>query len=272
MEKKRFLTITHKSVKKARHFFKSIISVTENVKYKYEKDIFFSIGENCLSDDILSRFSLKSFSSPYGSGRSNIEYILAFEKEGFADFINRDYMKYEYIGNKKVPRNKKYVATENKYNSTCINGFEFTHHDTIGDESIRKTIMRRCNRLMNITGKNITMLYHHRYCEQTDMELLIHHLQLLSEIYEARGNSVNVYLFYQVIASDENQRRVERLQNGNVYIYRFYTLKEWGGDDQDVFWARCDNDLLRVMIDDIIFRKTKNNRRTDRRFEELFGR
>jgi len=93
------------------------------------------------------------------------------------------------------------------------------------------------------------------------MELLIHHLQLLSEIYEARGNSVNVYLFYQVIASDENQRRVERLQNGNIYIYRFYTLEEWAGDNQDVFWARCDNDLLRVMIDDIIFRKTKNYRR-----------
>ncbi|MCQ2587766.1 MAG: papain-like cysteine peptidase [Treponema sp.] len=39
------------------------------------------MGENCLPDNILSRNDLKSFSSPFSYCRSNIEYILAFEKD-----------------------------------------------------------------------------------------------------------------------------------------------------------------------------------------------
>ena len=51
----------------------------------YESE-YISIGENCLADDILKRFNMKSFSSPYASSRSNIEYILAFENSEFFCF------------------------------------------------------------------------------------------------------------------------------------------------------------------------------------------
>ena len=64
------------------------------------KNVVFSIGENCLTDDLLSRNNLKSFSSPWSTGRSNIEYILAFEREQFLDLLNPKYLKYENDGEK----------------------------------------------------------------------------------------------------------------------------------------------------------------------------
>jgi hypothetical protein len=58
-------------------------------------------------------------------------------------------------------------------------------------------------------------------------------------------------MFSQVIVSKENQRKVEHTVNRGVNVYKFYTLNEWAGDNQDIFWARCDEDLLTKMIVDI---------------------
>ena len=214
--------------------------------------ICFSIGENCLTDHILNRNNLKSFSSPFASGRSNIEYILNFEKENYINFIDNNYLKYENaINGQKVVRNKKYVATENKYNDTCTQGFEFTHHDVIGDEEARQALERRYKRIISLSNKNILMVYHHRKCDQTDINLLIRHLTDLGQIYEARQNKVAIFAFYQIIVSDGAERKVEKYCVGNVHIYKFYTLNEWCGDNNDIFWAKCDDDLLKIMLDDI---------------------
>lgn len=221
----------------------------------------FSIGENCLTDDILDRNNLKSFSSPFASGRSNIEYLLNFEKENYAHFIDKNFLIYERLDNgKTVPRNKKYVSTQNKYNNSCTFGFEFTHHDVINNEETRQTFVRRCARISNLKNKNIVMLYHHRKCEQTDMGLLIRHLIDFSEIYESKRNKVDIFCFFQVIVSNKEERKVESYSIGNIHVYKFYTLNEWAGDDQDIFWARCDDDLLKTMIDNIKAKQRVNNK------------
>ena len=220
----------------------------------------FSIGENCLADNILDRNGLKSFSSPFASSRSNIEYILDFEKENYAHFIDTNFLKYECLDSgKKVPRNKKYVSTQNKYNVSCALGFEFTHHDVIDSEELRQTFIRRCERVRNLVNKNIIMLYHHRKCDQTDIGLLIHHLTDLAEIYESKQNKVDVFCFFQVIISNEKERKVETYSIGRIHIYKFYTMHVWAGDDQDIFWARCDDDLLKTMVDDIKAKKGAKN-------------
>lgn len=233
---------------------KPLIKMSKIIKKRInelKKDIYISIGENCLSDDILSRNNLKSFSSPFSSGRSNIEYILAFEKENYADILNPEFLLYESDGNKKVARNKKYVSVENRYNESCMNGLEFTHHDIINDENVRERIKVRINRMLGLKNKRIVMLYHHRKCDDTDMQLLIHHLSELSSIYESRNNKVRIYLYYQIIVMDQEQRHVEYYRERNVYVFKFYTLKEWAGENQDVFWARCDDDMLKTMIERI---------------------
>ena len=232
-------------------FIKCLINNGKKIRHFYDRNIVFSIGENCLTDDILARNNLKSFSSPYASGRSNIEYVLAFEKDNFSDFLNPVYLKYDFFAGKKVVRNGKFVKTLNKYRSSVTNGFEFTHHDVLGNEKTRRTIERRCLRLLHMTGKNVVMVYHHRLCSDTDQDLLLRHLSQMSQIYEKRNNSVHMFVFTQKLVNDKNKRRVEKQLVNGIHIFDFYTLKEWAGSDQDVFWARNDDDLLKEMIDDI---------------------
>lgn len=233
-----------KIIKKLRNYYSKI-------KHLRDKYIVISMGENCLTDNILSRNDLKSFSSPFSSCRSNIEYILAFEKEQYADFLNSHYLNYEMFGQKKVVRNKKYVATINQYNETCMNGMEFTHHDVISKRKLKKIIEKRCTRLQNLSNKNVVFVYHNRYCKETDMDLLVSSFEELKRIYEARNNNVSTYIFTQEKISSKDNRKVELQEKAGVKIYTFYTQNIWEGDNQDIFWARCDNDLLQVMVDDI---------------------
>ena len=167
------------------------------------------------------------------------------------DFVNPQYLKYEYFGEKKVARNKKFCHVENKYSKSVINGFEFTHHDVISNESLRRKIYRRCLRLTRLHNKNIIMVYHHRMCKETDIGLLAAHLAKLSEIYKQRGNTVHIFVFTQQLISDDTLRKVEKQCIDGIWLYTFYVLNEWAGDNQDIFWARCDDDLINVMIDDI---------------------
>lgn len=235
-------------ISKIRREIMRLINHLKRISKIFDKNIVLSFGENCLADNLLARNGIKSFSGPYSSGRSNIEYILAFENEEFSDILNLEYLKYEYFYDKKVPRNKKYITVKNQYHDSCINGFEFTHHDVISSKTDRNRIKKRCKRMLGLKKKNIIMLYHHRLCEETDEELLVSHLIELADIYKSRNNDVHMYIFSQVIVSKENQRKVECIDNRGVNMYKFYTLNEWAGDNDDIFWARCDDDLLEEMI------------------------
>ena len=235
------ISVARKCVRNAKKWGKS-----------FERNVVLSLGENCLPDDILRRNGLKSFSSPYASGRSNIEYILSFEKERFSDFLNPEYLKKEqYESNTIVVRNKKYLDLCNKYNETVINGFEFTHHDVLDDKKAGEKLRRRCDRMLRLKKKQIVFLYHHRLCEKTDCNLLIYHLNQLAEIYRNRGNDVSVFLFMQRIITDPDDRRVEYHLNNGIHHFTFYTLNEWSGKDRDLLWARCDDDLISIMIEQI---------------------
>lgn len=216
-----------------------------------KKNICFSIGENCLPDNILNRYNLKSFSSPYSSGRSNIEYILYYEHEEFNSFTDCDLLKKEFFNNTtEVIRNQR-IQLNNTYHESCMNGFEFTHHNVLDNEKARAAINRRCSRLLGLHNKNIVMLYHHRMCETTDEMLLIKHLKELSDIYKQRNNNVNIFCFTQAIVNDSSQRKVEKSIKDEIHLYRFYTLNEWAGDNQNIFWGLCDDDLIKKMMDDI---------------------
>ena len=216
-----------------------------------DKNILFSIGENCLADNILAGNGLKSFSSPYASARSNVEYIVSFETEKFKDFLNDSFLYYEKDSQNNIPINKKYVSVKNKYHNSCSDGFEFTHHDVKGNITDRNKINKRCNRLLRLKNKNIIMLYHHRYCENTDIKLLISHLNELADIYRSRRNNVHIFLFTQIIVPEKKYRHVENYIEEGINIYNFYTTKIWAGDDENILWARCDDDLFNDMIIDI---------------------
>lgn len=223
------------------------------ILHRRDKNVVFSIGENCLSDNILSRNNLKSFSSPFSSGLSNIEYVLSFENEKYKDFLSKAYLKYEPSGDDLKVRNKKFVEVYNKYDKSVTNGFEFTHHDVLKKHSLKRTMRRRYKRILNLKRKNIIMLYHHRCCVETDMTRLFDDLSKLAEVYMRRGNNVRIFAFSQEIIEEREGRRVtvENLKDGQVNYYKFCCLQKWCGNDDNVFWAKCDDDLIKVMIDDI---------------------
>lgn len=214
-------------------------------------NVYLSFGENCLPDDILKRHGLKSFSSPYASGRSNIEYILQIEEDHFRNFLNRDYIRYEPFGQQMLPRLKHYDQILNRYDPLHMNGFEFTHHDVLSDDQQLKTFERRCSRQLELRGKNLFIFYHHRFCKDTDWALLTAHLQRLRKIYLSRCPYVEVILFVQKLVSSAEERRVEHTEADGIHTYTFYTQNLRGGNDQNIFWARCDDDLVRIMLDDV---------------------
>lgn len=236
----------------AKRVFKFSKNTVLKIIHKFDrKNVVFSIGENCLTDDLLSRNNLKSFSSPWSTGRSNIEYILAFEREQFRDLLNPEYLRYGDDGEKKVVRNCKYGSVQNAYHASVTNGVEFTHHDVLGNDKVRSTIKNRCKRLVKLKNRHVVMVYHHRLCDQTDLHALTADLAGLAEIYKKRGNAVDVFLFTQKLIPGTDERRVEKEIVNGIRVYRIYSLHEWMGSDREIFFAHCDNDLLKEMVDDI---------------------
>ena len=70
-----------------------------------EKYLYLSLGENCLPDGILKRYGLKSFSTPYSSARSNIQYAIENELNNYTELLNRKNIVIENRYNKSMPVN-----------------------------------------------------------------------------------------------------------------------------------------------------------------------
>ncbi len=239
------------SLRQIKRSVKRNLGKLKKIRNANKDTLYLSFGENCLTDNILSRYHIKSYSTPYSSGRSNIEYILQLEKNRFKDFLNTEYMNYAFVDNVKVVRLNLYKEISNEYADLHMNGFEFTHHDVIGDSKLRETFERRFQRLLNI-NKKLCIFYHSRYNQKTNEKMLIGHLKELKSLYEERTNMpVNVIMFTQVIIEDDAERRVTHDIENGIHVYKFHVKNIWGGTDQDIFWARCDDDLIKTMIEDV---------------------
>lgn len=242
-------TLIKKAVKKAKKIFNEI---KRDFKIKFTKKIFVSFGENCLTDNILERHKLKLITTPFSHGRSNVEYIIQMELDNYKNFVNLNYIQYETLNDKKVPRLKAYNVIHNDYNELHKNGFEFTHHDVIASEELRLKFKHRVETLQKIKKtKQIIILYHHRINPTTNREKLFNDLLCLKQQYTHRKNTPEIVCFTQRIISDNNLRKlVYEIKNG-IHYFEFHTLNEWTGDNQDIFWARCDEDLITEMISKI---------------------
>lgn len=240
------IAFTKKVLNKSKKFFKNI---RWKFNLKFSKTIFVSFGENCLSDNIIERHGLKLFTSPFSHGRTNVEYILQFEADNYKNFLNTEYIQYESLEGKKVPRLKTYNIIKNDYHELHKKGFEFTHHDVIASDSIRLKFQQRVEDLQKFKkSKRIIILYHHRINPSTNNEILLNDLHELKEIYSKGKYSSEVVCFAQKIINDQKERKlVHKILNG-IHFFEFHTLKIWEGEDQDTFWARCDEDLITEMV------------------------
>lgn len=215
--------------------------------FQKQNEIYVSFGENCLTDNLLKRYSLKSFTTPYSHGRSNIEYINAIEQDEFTNLLKKEYLSYCDFGEQKVVRNLYYSKQNNIYEDSVMNGFEFTHHDVINSNECRKQFYRRTKRLREIKDKDLYIFYHHRFCEQTNENELLSQLYNLYKRYAKYNQKVFVIMFSQKIVEKETERKVIYEFKNGVYVFWFYTLNIWGGSGDD-FWAKNDDDLICKMM------------------------
>ena len=233
-------------IKRTKTTFKKI---KWKLKLKFSKTLFVSFGENCLTVNIQDRHKLKLFTTPFSHCRSNIEYIIQLETDNYKNFLNTDFLRYEVLNDKKIPRLKTYDTIENDYNKLHKNGFEFTHHDVIASEEIRSKFKNRVDELQKFKKtKKIIIFYHHRSTVTTDREKLFRDLLKIKEIYSCNKHHSEVICFTQKIIKEPELRKVVYEIKNGVHYFEFHTLNEWAGDDQEIFWARCDEDLITKMI------------------------
>ena len=203
-----------------------------------------------MPDDILKRHGVKSFSTPYSSGRSNIDYALTLEKNNYLDFLNIENLIFGDAWGTKVVRSRHIIDAEDIFDPSCSKGFEFTHHNPIESEKDRESLLRKINRLQSVKGtKNIIFLYHHRYNSKSNLSKIREKINKIQEYYTNNLVSCYVAFFYQKKINEKLERNVIfNIINKQTMEFIFYTENIWAGSDQNIFWAKNDDDLIREML------------------------
>jgi len=220
-------------------------------KVNFSEVLWLSLGENCLPDDILNRHGLKGFSTPYSNGRSNLDYALNLEKINYSGLIQIENLAYGISDKKKVVRSTLINQCDPIYNEMHMRGFEMTHHDIIGSDKARESFERKIQRQLEVRGKkNIVFLYLHRINKNSDLDSIFSKAQEFSKIYTRGKFSCTVIVFSQkIIPADEARKVCYRKISKHIHFFEFHTHMLWGGTDNDIFFARIDDDLIKKMLD-----------------------
>lgn len=220
-------------------------------KVDFSEVLWLSLGENCLPDNILHRHGLKSFSTVYSHGRSNIDYALALEKNNYDGLLDPAHLAHGISEKKQVVRSTLFNQSDGIYNEMHMRGFEMTHHDVIDSEKDRDTFFRKISRQLEIRGKKkIVFFYHHRVNKNTDMDAIFKKAEELSGLYSRKQYTCTVIVFSQKIIDSQEERKVFfKKMKKKVLFFEFHTYHLWAGRNDDLFWARTDDDLIKRMID-----------------------
>ncbi|HQS52518.1 MAG: hypothetical protein B7X86_16015 [Sphingobacteriales bacterium 17-39-43] len=214
-----------------------------------ENRIYLSFGENCLTDNILSRYGLKSFTTPFSHCRSNIEYILDLERNNYENFISGEFLKYGDLNGKPVPRLKTDLILKNTYHHLHEIGIEFPSQDVIKNHKYWQRVVKRAIKLKAFLGKRkYILLYHHRVCEGNNLELLLMHLSELKKYYSTEEYECQVVLFKQIIVSKESEKKLIYQKDKDIHIFDFHSHYTWTGRDQRKYWAFIDDSLISKML------------------------
>jgi ubiquinone/menaquinone biosynthesis C-methylase UbiE len=204
---------------------------------------FISIGETCLTDAVLEKLHLKKESYPFGSSRSNIEYILQAIGEDFEHFIDPTVLvKQVNAVNQKVMVNTRYSSSEDIYHILSSSLYEFTHHDLDLIEN-RDSFSRKVERFRNIlrSEKEVCFIYYNVISPNRDIVKIFSYLRSFLELLEKKYNKKSkCILWYQTISNAG--RKVIINQDKDILSAEFVTPEKWLTDHN---WdARGDMDLF----------------------------
>ncbi len=229
---------------------KLIIKSVSAAKLAVTNTVTVSIGENCLTDAILDRHGLKSFTTPYSHGRSNIDYAIALELTGYSDLLNLNRLTYGKVGDTTVIRYIHNLSHDPIFIDLHRNGFEFTHHDIIHNKAHRDSCARKINRLLKFKGKkNFRFFYHYRISPDSNLNFLFRKAERFLSFYDINGKSCELNIFTQKIVPATENRRLRVIKHTNkIRAFVFETHHAWAGENHDLFWAINDDDLIQQML------------------------
>lgn len=205
---------------------------------------YLSLGENCLPDDILKRYGLKSFSTPYSPARSNIEYAIYNETHNYKNLLKKENLIIENRYGKNTAVNLSFPCVSHIYDPSVKRGFEFTHHNVICEESARESYIRKIDRMRSLKESYNIFLYNYRINEDFNLYTLIQKCNQFLEFYQHS----HLCVMTQTLCTGKNERSIRIYHKGNITLFRYYTMQKWEGADSNIFWARCDDDLIKIMI------------------------
>lgn len=213
-----------------------------------------SLGENCLPDDILKRYSLKSFSTPFSNVQTNLDYNLLLESIRYQGFLDKANLEYEQQSVKRFVRSKIICKCEDVYVHYHMNGFGTSYFDLINSEEHRRSFDRKIKRLLSLRGKgNTVFFYHYRFHRKQNLELIFDKAFEYAKYYSKPSKPCQMIIFSQKMICDISQRGLhyQRIRN-NIHFFNFHTKRIWSGNDPEIFWARSDEDLIQKMVDTTI--------------------
>lgn len=215
-----------------------------------DEPLWLSLGENCLPDDILRRHGLKSFSTPFSSGRTNISYVLEAERSGFDGLLDAKHLRRKEVAGHPVVVSNIYGEPPRIFDPSVSSGFEFTHHDVIADQQAIASCHRKIDRWQQAKTdkRHAKFLYFHRRVSASNMSALKQLLIEFCDLYAANGGTCEICAFHQTLSASE--RRLDIKRDGSLLFVNFITPTVWAGANLDVFWARCDDDLIVQMLDE----------------------
>jgi len=178
--------------------------------------IHISLGENCLIDNLLKKYNMKTYSYPFGSCRSNIEYVIDIIQDDFCNFLDPRFLYRKTVNTtQELVKNNFYKQSSNIY--THGDDFEFTHHDVHLNPEHIESIKRKVSRFNALnTATNVSPVYfyyYHRTNKHTDMAKLLSAFSKFEKLIKFQNYKI-IILWQKLIGSDTPYTRT----NSGKYI------------------------------------------------------
>ena len=199
--------------------------------------------------NVLRRHGLKAPSTPYSSCRSSIQHLHHFETTNYSDFFNLDYIveANAFSGNAIYNIRKQ---SERYFKQGAHKYYEMTHHDirkTEDSELLRRRVIRMIK--ARASKDHHILFYHHRSTNGFELSR--------GEIKKCLGDILGLYnnasaiCISQKIIPNARERGIEATICGKAKITfsTLKTLQQWSGYDLDLFFGKCDDDLLKKALE-----------------------
>jgi len=213
---------------------------------------FYSIGENCLAHDVLRRHGVAALhATPFSHARSNIDYATQLVETDFVDMLTPRFLRHEQRNKTQMVVHSLYTCAAGLYEHSVCNGFEFSHHDVIGDAEMHASYERKAQRFLDgLAGSGpACFVYHYRLHRNQNIPPVAAKLRRFQELCRARsGRPISVAMFTQRLVGSDDQRRVEFHRAEGIPVAILQTRQKWCGTDPEQFWGRGDDDLFARMI------------------------